>query len=723
MIRCILSSTLSLVSFTFSYSQNIPIETWRTHFSYNSIREIVPTTNRVICASTNGLFYIDPVNSSHTFLGKNDGFSDVSPTAIYYSHDNQTMVLGYASGLVDIMHNGKVITCRAIQNTPVIGSKKINAATVVGDRVYVGNSFGIVSINLNSAEVIENFRSIGTNGADVTVFELISSGGQLVAITSDGIQIGDPSTNLLDFTNWTPLINLDANYSSFKSLITSEGTDYVIANDTLVMKSTNGAFELFQESDQALIALTSAQNVIYGLTSQSIVKISETSISTEMNLEPTLLPKSFAYKNGFWIGSTNHGVYSPEGEFILPNGPISDNIRKIRFTNGQLHAFYGPHVDDYFDQTDSLGFNLFDNSVWTYNEISGVYNLTDAATFNGETFIASAGYGLYNYTKNSPVEGIAPSYQTGKIVIPELAVSDNLYIPCYEHHQPLYVMDKNGALTHYDSSFVITQSPIGVNVSDGEIIWLNRSTFDDGGLVVLDLDSDNFRIITRSDRLPSIRVNDFIIDQSDESWIATAQGLATFPDATFIFDDFGATEPVYNSENIFDDEDVTALEVDGGNRIWVGTAENGVWVFDNSFINLEYRFQVSNSPLPGNSVRDMTYNPATGEMYILTEKGLASFRSNSSESRTFHSNVNIFPNPVRPGYDGNVGIDGLTANANLKITDVNGKLIRELRANGGTASWDLLDYNRRRVLSGIYVVFSSSFDGEQTYIGKVAVVN
>tara|TARA_Y100000590_G_scaffold124353_1_gene142258 strand:+ start:55 stop:330 length:276 start_codon:yes stop_codon:yes gene_type:complete len=88
-----------------------------------------------------------------------------------------------------------------------------------------------------------------------------------------------------------------------------------------------------------------------------------------------------------------------------------------------------------------------------------------------------------------------------------------------------------------------------------------------------------------------------------------------------------------------------------------------------------------------------------------------------------HSNVNIYPNPVRPGYSGKVGISGLVNNAYIKIADVNGKLIRELRANGGSVSWDLLDYNNRRVESGVYVVFSSEITGEETYIGKLAVVN
>lgn len=724
MIKCILSSVLlALLSFNYCIGQNIPIETWRTHFSYNSIRKIIPATNSVVCVATNGMFYINPSDKSFTLLGKNDGLSDTSPTALSYDKNTENLVVGFASGLVDIMQNGKVRTCRNIEQSPLIGSKHINSAVVIGDRVYVGNGFGVVSIDLESAEVIENFKSIGLQGADVPVFESISFEGQLVILTSQTIQIGSLNTNLLDFTNWKVLIASDSANAVFKSLTVQGDHIYAIANDTLIMKSDGGSFEIFQESTDFVHELIGTDQGLFGLTDQSIVKIDDTSLSTVVLLPANLNPQTFGYNNGFWVGTNAQGVYTPDNQHVLPNGPASDLINSIRFTDNQLFAFYGPHVDDYFDQVDSLGFGLFDNLSWKNIEIPGFYNLTDAATFSDHTYISSAGFGLYNYTTQNLVSGIEPSYQTDKIVIPELAVSQNLYIPCYEHHQPLYLMNQTGELIKYDSSYTITQSPTGVQVSAGETIWLNRSVFDNGGAICLNITSDEYRIITRSDGLPSTRVRDIALDKSDEAWIATAEGLTTFPDATYIFDDFGATAPIFNSENLFEDEEVTALAVDGGNRIWIGTADKGIWVFDNSFIQIEYRFQESNSSIPSNNVKDLAYNPKTGEMYILTDKGLASFRSNSSNSQFFHSGVNIFPNPVRPGYDGYVGIDGLATNSNLKITDVNGKLVRQLKANGGSASWDLLDYNNRKVLSGIYVIFSSSIDGEQTYIGKLAVVN
>jgi hypothetical protein len=70
--------------------------------------------------------------------------------------------------------------------------------------------------------------------------------------------------------------------------------------------------------------------------------------------------------------------------------------------------------------------------------------------------------------------------------------------------------------------------------------------------------------------------------------------------------------------------------------------------------------------------------------------------------------VQVFPNPVRPEYDGPIAIRGLSENANVKITDVNGKLVNEFQAFGGQAIWNGRDYNGRRVQTGVYLVFAST---------------
>ena len=65
----------------------------------------------------------------------------------------------------------------------------------------------------------------------------------------------------------------------------------------------------------------------------------------------------------------------------------------------------------------------------------------------------------------------------------------------------------------------------------------------------------------------------------------------------------------------------------------------------------------------------------------------------------------------------------MVSGAVVKITDVSGKLIFQTKAEGGTATWDVLDYSGRRASTGIYLVFSTSPDGGESFIGKIAVIN
>ena len=106
-----------------------------------------------------------------------------------------------------------------------------------------------------------------------------------------------------------------------------------------------------------------------------------------------------------------------------------------------------------------------------------------------------------------------------------------------------------------------------------------------------------------------------------------------------------------------------------------------------------------------------------------TEKGIVSFRSPATEASLSHTAVKIFPNPITRSFEGLVGISGLVENAVVKITDISGKLMRQMQANGGTASWDVKNYNGKRAQTGVYLVFSASADGEETFIGKIAVVD
>jgi hypothetical protein len=243
-----------------------------------------------------------------------------------------------------------------------------------------------------------------------------------------------------------------------------------------------------------------------------------------------------------------------------------------------------------------------------------------------------------------------------------------------------------------------------------------------GGIGIYDPFLDQKRTIRTSDGLPSSTVTAMAIDTEDDAWIGTSNGIANFPSASFPFNSFGASIPIFQNGFLFEDEPINAVMTDGGDRIWVGTNE-GVWVLSKDLSEVVHRFTSENSPLPNNQVISLTYEGESGEVFVLTAKGLVSFRSASSKAELVHSStIKVFPNPARVGYDNVVGITGLARNANVRITDTTGRLVKELSANGGTASWALDSFQNSRVNPGIYLIFSSTADGTDTMVGKIAVL-
>ena len=77
---------------------------------------------------------------------------------------------------------------------------------------------------------------------------------------------------------------------------------------------------------------------------------------------------------------------------------------------------------------------------------------------------------------------------------------------------------------------------------------------------------------------------------------------------------------------------------------------------------------------------------------------------------------------MRPEFTGTVKISGLLGNCNVKITDIEGNLVHEAIAEGGTIEWDTTAFGKYKVASGVYMIFVSAEDGIETKVKKVMIV-
>jgi flagellar hook assembly protein FlgD len=127
--------------------------------------------------------------------------------------------------------------------------------------------------------------------------------------------------------------------------------------------------------------------------------------------------------------------------------------------------------------------------------------------------------------------------------------------------------------------------------------------------------------------------------------------------------------------------------------------------------------------LLSDNVLDIKINHITGEVFFATENGLISYRADATIGDEEFSSVSVFPNPVKPEYRGNITVQGLGYNSEVKITDVSGNLIYQTISNGGTVVWDGNRLSGDRVQSGVYLIWAASSTGKGKNVAKLVVIN
>ncbi len=231
--------------------------------------------------------------------------------------------------------------------------------------------------------------------------------------------------------------------------------------------------------------------------------------------------------------------------------------------------------------------------------------------------------------------------------------------------------------------------------------------------------------------LPSTTVNAVAVDFDNEIWIGTDNGFAVLYNSESAF---GAAAGDYNAQRIKVDfegnveyvlgnTNITDIEVDGGNRKWFGTANSGIILLSADGQEVIEQYSTDNSPLISNTIIDLKLDQSTGELFIVTDKGLVSYRTDATYEDPDYTAVNVFPNPARPEFEGPITIQGVRYNSDVKITDVAGNLVYKTASNGGTATWNGKNINGEKVSTGVYLIWAAANEGKGRYVGKVLVVH
>lgn len=259
--------------------------------------------------------------------------------------------------------------------------------------------------------------------------------------------------------------------------------------------------------------------------------------------------------------------------------------------------------------------------------------------------------------------------------------------------------------------------------------WMG--TWRDGVIGFNESLNNRFRVISNASEggnLPSFDARAVAVDNRNQLWIGTLAGLRVLSNVdSFGSDETLRTNPIIIIEDnlaqeLLYEQSISDIFVDGANNKWIGTIDSGVFYVSSDGQKTIHHFTTSNSPLPSNTINDIDINGTTGEVFFATSKGLVSFKGTSTTAQGDLSNVYVYPNPVRPEFTGTVKISGLLDKANVKISDIEGNLVHEAIAEGGTIEWDTTAFGKYKVASGVYMIFISSQDGAETKVKKVMII-
>ena len=166
-------------------------------------------------------------------------------------------------------------------------------------------------------------------------------------------------------------------------------------------------------------------------------------------------------------------------------------------------------------------------------------------------------------------------------------------------------------------------------------------------------------------------------DQNGHIWVGTNSGIVVYhrPWEIFTID-----KPVASrikiprndgsglTDNLLENEEISCIAVDANNKKWIGTYNEGVYLVSSDGTQTIHEFNSKNSPLLSNYILSIAINPKSGEVFFGTDKGIVSYKEETSTDITENNtieNTGIFPNPTNGIVNINLG------NQNEKITMVN----------------------------------------------------
>lgn len=745
------------------FSQNY-LKNWKGLFSYNQIKAISSGSDNIYVAAQNAIFSYNPGTRNVEKISSIDGLSGKTISTLYYADDYDLVLIGYEDGLIDVYDIDSQTVLKVFdifeKETISRSDKRINHFAQHNGKALISTNYGISVYDLKRLEFGDTYY-IGNNGNPLKINQTVVFNDVIYAASEDqgilSVSADDP--NLIDYKEWQTLAG-----GSWSGLNVFQNQLYGLRNAKNLYHFQNGELQPTGVNFQEKVLQSKAFGSRFLAVTADAVLVFDNNLAEIANSKGNaeLVPhftSAVILDQEILIGDQKLGLlkttFSAPSAYlqISPIGPLRNDVFDLDVVLDELWVVYGGYNRDlnpYPLSNKKKGVSHLIRDGEEKNWINIPYELLDEslaiakATINpkqtNQVFLSSFHDGLLEIVddelsqhydeNNGDLPGVLPT--DIRLNGADFDAQGNLWVTNSQASQGL--LRFNGAdFNFYDVTSVIPDVNENMGFTDLVISDLGDIYFGSGGNGVIGYDPNTqYFVKVRGEEeqgnLPSNYVLSLALDHNNQLWIGTEYGLrvlynpsqmftdpATSTNAIIVLDDDGVAQELLAGLTI------NAIAVDGSNNKWIATS-SGVFYLSSDGQKTIYKFTSDNSPLPSNLISDIAIDGSSGLVYIGTEQGLLAFKGTATDAQEDLSTVRAFPNPVRPGYSGVVTIDGLMANADVKITDIEGNLVYEKVTEGGNIQWDTCAFGRHKVASGVYMVLITSADQLDIKVTKIMII-
>ncbi|RUA07696.1 MAG: hypothetical protein DSY82_07785, partial [Flavobacteriia bacterium] len=727
--------------------------------------------NKIYAAADNAVFIYDKSTQEIQKFSSVNGLSGKTTTYIYFSEFTGNFVVGYDTGLIEIVDtDGKITLANDIERLDISGEKRINHISENKGILYLSTPFGIVEYDLEKMQFGDTFF-IGAGSSAVYVNQTTVFQNRIYAATRNGIFSAEADNDeLVDFNNWIQPTGL----------FMGDFTAVEVFHERLFAAKQKLLLEIFTAT--SLLPVRSFSEAVLDLkASAEYLTLTNTYKANILNSELNqvfvagnnaqykfTLHSAFADNDKVYLATKEFGILQSDFGIndyteIHPEGPSSNQVFSITAGGGNLWVVYGGFDAAFTPLGKRLGYSHYNKNEQTWINIPysnhfpaiDLVHVTIDPEEENKVYISSWNSGILVVENDEPLvlwdesnSGLEDLYPPGStyssIRINGTAFDDqhNFWVANAWVDERLKKMNNSGGWTGFSMNSLFTNPAFGLTeliVDKTKNIWIGSRR--NGALVFNETGNRKkaLKAVASKGNLPDPNVRSIVADRSNRIWIGTQKGLVVFqnPGSLFDSDVYDAKPVIIDDEGIpkklLGDQPVNTIAVDGADNKWFGTDTGGVLNTNPSGSKTFYNFNKDNSPLPSNRILKISIDDSKGVVYIATDKGIVAFNNNVAPYGNTLSEVYAYPNPVRKEHE-TVTIDGrngehLPRGTNVKILDTAGHLVFETNVvenqvfNGGKVIWNKTNMAGRPVASGIYIVLLTLPDKSETSTTKIAIIN